>query len=334
MITLRDVRESTIINIAGVSRESDEFAQLVNEAQQRLLKRGDWEGIVVPIYTCTTDSCVVWPRYVDHVRQLNYCNRIHVPIKNMWWDFMPFDRYMGLASQPWGAGPRWYGPRGSMVMQGRSPVFQDIQGDARYIRVYPESAQDANKTVTIFGVDNNGQPLMTKGAGPWKEGLTLSIQAPYVQSPVYIRKIDRVVKDVTTGPIRLYAYNTSTSLLEDVAYYEPSETNPSYERSRLCLPCFNTDSNRSVVALVKLKHVPIKVDTDLVLIDNLQALKYAIQAIKFDEANDFQNGRASLMFAVDELNNQLKDANPEWQVPAEFGELGQNQHTLGFQRCF
>lgn len=345
LLTFGDLKASSIINIAGVTPSSSDFRRFVNESTRRLLARGDWEGTVVPMLACIDrGSCVVWPRYVGSVRQLNFCNQ-HVPIKNVWWDFLPYDRHLGWESNDWyrwTSGP-WFSGK-SMVNQARSPVFQDIQGDGRTVRVYPESSFDNGKSITIFGEDTNGERLMTRGAGAWTDGLKLVIQAtpsqPYTETPVNIRRIDRVLKDQTTAPVRLYAYYAAGNVLEDIAYYEPTETRPNYLRSRLSLPCVSNSCNgtanslRSVIALVKLEYVPIVTDTDLVLIGNSIALKHMIMCIQSEEAGDLDRARMYLTMAVDELNQDLKDTNSDTQIPVDLGELGHNQHFLGNPSCF
>lgn len=338
MISFGELKTSSAINVAGVTPNSDEFRRLVNESVRRLLSRGDFSGTVVPIYTCITNGqCVVWPRYVGNVRQLNTCRRNHVPIANMWWDFLPYDRHLSWHSHEWWG---WMGSKTSMVNQNRTPVFQDILGDGRTIRAYSDSPLDDNKSVWIFGEDNNGQALMTKGIGPWKDGLQLVLKAPYVETPINVRRIDRVIKDRTNGPVRLYAWNSSASVLEDVAYYEPSETHPSYLRSRLSLPCSTcsssstTASPQGVIALVKLAFVPVFADTDWVMIDNITSIKHMIQCVRCEESQDFETARVYLNMAVDELNQDLANDNPETQIPVDFGELGHNQHYIGHQRTF
>jgi len=342
LMNFGELKTSSILNIAGVSPNNPDFRRLVNESVRRLMDRGDWDGLIVPIYVCVSGGCVVWPRYVGHVRQLNWCGRRHVEIHNVWWDFLPFDKHSGWSSNSWWGwmDGGWRYGRSSMVNQSRSPVFQDIQGDGRTIRAYNDSPLDNNKTVRIFGEDNNGQRLMTTGAGPWQDGIALTLKAPFVETPINIRRIDRVIKDMTNGPVRLYASNISAGVLEDVAYYEPSETNPEYLRSRLHLPCMTNTCNgvttnvQSVIALVKLQFVPVFADTDPVLIGNITALKHMVQCIRCEEAQDVQTARSFLVMAIDELNQELANANPETQIPVDLGELGHNQHHIGLQRLF
>lgn len=334
LLSLGQAKDSSILNIVGVSPNNKNFIRLINEATRRLMERGDFEGLLQPIYVCVNNGCIVWPRYVGQVRQLNYC-RGHIEVKNVWWDFLPFERGCSWNSNSWWGWMEggWKYGRSSMVNQSRSPVFQDIQGDGRTIRAYNDSPQDNNKSVWIFGEDNNGQRLMTTGAGPWKDGIQLSLKAPFVSTPINIRRIDRVIKDMTTGPVRLYAFNSSANVLEDVAYYEPSETNPDYLRSRLSLPSLST-CTQAVIALVKLQFVPVFADTDPVLIGNITALKHMIQCIRCEEAQEVENARQFLVMAIDELNQELANANPETQIPVELNPLGHNQYGVGSQRMF
>jgi hypothetical protein len=148
-----------------------------------------------------------------------------------------------------------------------------------------------------------------------------------------VRRIERVIKDETNGAVRLYAWNSSASVLEELAYYEPSETHPNYVRSRITLPSLSCDA-KGIIALVKLQFIPVKADTDLVLIDNLLALKYAIQSVRAQEAENTAKATEMLILAVDELNKELADANPETQIPVDLGAMGHNQHYLGGQHCF
>ena len=142
-----------------------------------------------------------------------------------------------------------------------------------------------------------------------------------------------MVKDITNGPVRLYAYNTSAAVLEDVACYEPSETNPNYLRSRLSLPALAC-CTQAVIALVKLQFVPVFADTDPVLIGNITALKHAIQCIRCEEAQDVETARQFMVMAVDELNQELANANPETQIPVELNEIGHGQFGVGGQKLF
>ena len=66
------------------------------------------------------------------------------------------------------------------VNQGRTCTYNDVPGPGWSIRAYCEKAQDYGKTVTIYGLDNNNQPLATLNPGNfWTEGITLTLGNPY-----------------------------------------------------------------------------------------------------------------------------------------------------------
>lgn len=336
LLTLGEAKADRGIRaIIGVSPTSQDFADYCNAAARKALRRGDWPGTVVPIHVCVKRGCVVWPRYVAHVRKLNLCGQ-PVSIRNQWYEYLSGrDRecWWGWIGSCWGD----YG----MNAKGYSPVHTDIFGDGRTVRAYHQLASDLGKTITIFGLDNNNQPLRrNNGDGTWSDGITLRFQLPYVETAQYVRAIHRIVKDETQGNITLFAYDSVNLVLEDLAVYEPSETNPEYEKYQLSIPgCVasttgTTDcsTSRSVVALVKLKFIPAKVDTDLVYIQNPEALKLFIQSIKSGEAGDREAAIGYEKDAIRELNLDIYNQDQDDQTSIDLGELGGS--SIGSQRCF
>ena len=324
--TLREIKDSNVRNIAGAcpdpnNTNNTDFVDMVNECSSRLLRRGDWAETVVPIQVCTHRGCVVFPRYVDHVRRMNLCGQRYVPVQGLWWQFV--DSINRFNWRTWwgvnGSTTGWGCGMGAQQM-GRSPVFQDIMGDGRYVRVYPLVREDATNTppvtVQIFGVDNNNQPLRTNnGDGTWSDGITITVALPYAQSTVLVRRIDRVIKSVSQGNIMLFAFNTATSTLEDIATYEPSEINPSFQKFQLnipkCQPGGNVQldscpSDVPILALVKLKYIPAVADTDLVFVPP-DAIKDFYQSLRFKEEGDIASANEYEKSAIRELNLALDE---------------------------
>ncbi len=340
MLNFGDVKNSPVINIAGVSPSSPDFRRRVNESIRRIMRRGDWRQLVVPIHVCIRGGCVVWPRYVKSVRKMNFCREARV-IKNVWYDFLPQLGAPQMCDWFGWIGGNWM-RRQVAVDQGRVPVFQDIQGDGRTIRAYVSTPLDANKTIKIFGEDNDGQMLMTKGVGAWTPGITLTLPSPaqptfpYVESTMSIRRIDRVIKDFTEGPVRLFAYNAALNVLEDVAYYEPSETNPSYERMRVETPHTGSccGGSQSVVALVKLAYVPVFSDSDLIFIDNLDAIKLMVMSVKSEESSDWESKRFLEAECFRELNYDIWDEQRDDQIPVSHGPFGAFSEQIGSMKCY
>lgn len=335
--TLLEAKASSLGNIAGACTNSDAFLELLNDGIEELMLRGDWSGTLVPIYVCAQSGCAVFPRYVKSVRKINLC-RTRAPIKSIWYGFMD------NGSSAWWhnyIGPECYG----VTAGPQTPVFQDIMGEARLVRAFPSVQADIDKTVTIFGVDNNGQPLRHRQAdGLWYDGWPITLAAPYGvttdgahPSPLPVRRIDRVILDDMNGIVRLFAYNTVTTLLEPLGEYAPGETNPEYQRysfhtSGTGGTCSTGGCSTSVLALVKLRFIPVRYDTDLVLVNNLGALKRYMQSLKYDEAGDTKGADRYEAKAIRSLNLQLRDDMPDDQMSVDLGELGGT--GIGRQQCF
>jgi hypothetical protein len=336
LLTLGEIRQSSIVDIAGACNTSDKFRSLVNEAVSRLLLRGDWPGSIVPIHVCVYNGCAVFPRYVGQIRKVNRCGE-SVPVKSIWYQFLDMNLYHDKNRH--GFAP-WVEHEVGLQQQARSPVFQDIQGDTCLVRAYPRNPLDVGKTVTIFGIDTYGQPLITKNAdGTWADGVIITLAAPYGSTSAYVRRIDRVLKDQTQGIVDFYAYNAVTNVLQtEMGHYDPSETNPSYAKYTVHLghgqgSCCSSGL-RSIVALVKLKHIPVIADTDLIPLeyDALSALKFAVQSIKFAEAGDRASAQAYLADAIAELNRLMQDTIPDDQIPVSINPFGST--CLGRQHTF
>src|SRR6185436_7068528 len=187
--------------------------------------------------------------------------------------------------------------------------------ESRTVRAYPSTPLDVNKKMWVFGIDNNGQELMTKGLGGWQPGIELTLKLPYVESKdanggdLYVRSIDRILRDATKGPVNFYGWNGPA--LAALAQSDASDTNPDYLKTQLHLPCFGPPRNPcvdesvrpcpplvGVTALVKLKFIPAETDNSPVLIENLMALKKMIQSNLFNEAGDIDNARKFELDAV------------------------------------
>lgn len=344
LITLGEARESGLRNVAGSCPNSDQFLEILNDATRKLMRRGDWPGTVTAIQVCTHGGCVVWPRYVGEVRKINLCGQ-QADIKNGWYQFMPFvggcrgDGTNWWGNQSWGAS---CGAPAVMINKGKSPVFQDIQGEGRLVRAYATAHLDLGKTVRIFGIDNNGQILRTRNSdGTYSDGWPIVLASPFGSSPDFVRIIERVLVAKIQSEIRLYAYNADTDLLEDVATYEPGDTNPAFQKYGLDFGyrtpgtggCGATSCcSSSVIALVKLKFIPARTDNDLVLIENLDALEMMIQSIKYRRAGDSAGALESESAAIRELNLGLNDASPLLEIP--IANLTFGRAPLGRQKMF
>jgi hypothetical protein len=335
VLTLLDVQnDSEMAQVAGNCTTSAAFLGKLGAGIRRLMRRGDFYGTLQTIFVCAARGCVVWPRYVDTVRRINVCKH-PIEVKNLWWKFMLNARNHYIQSDDCSNQfPQFCGAQCRMTGESATVMYQDIPAaDTYQVRAYIDAFADVGKTLTLFGTDTNGQSLKTfNNDGTVSDGITLTFASPFVATAINIRNVTRVRKDLTQGLVRLFAWDTVNLVLIDLAVYEASETNPEYVRYSLDIPGCPIDGTpgvvgscptaRGVLAAVKLRFIPPVVGSDIIPIDNLDALKDIYQSLKFKEAGDLQNANAYEASAVRELNQQLRDKFPDNQLPVDFGETG------------
>lgn len=330
--TFAEVKASRVLEVSGACADDSTFKSLVNEATDILMQRGDWPGTIVPIRVMVRNGCITWPRYVQRVRRINRCT---VPLKvgTLWYDFVDRDNYALWCGQAYYScrDESCFGTScstGTLAAQGRVPTYNDVPTthNTQYIRAYCLSPLDVGKTVTIYGVDGNNQPLRHLNAttGEMEDGHVITLAIPYGSSSTYVQRIDAVTKEATRSRVPLYAYDATSDTLLDLAIYEPGETNPSYAKDRLS-SCCDCTTQFTVIALVKLAFIPVEYDTDYVLIPSTNALKKAVQSIKYGESGEIEKQEAFMQASVNELNHVLNNENPFEQTSVNTGFMGESQ---------
>lgn len=312
---MADISTTRFQTASGCGPGQADFLEIVNDAVQELIVRGDWSDTLIPMAFSVSNGCLTLPRFVGEVRKIHSFQHGTIELRNQWYQFLERRVHQG-----------WEGCRGverNLEMQYRSPLFQDICGTGNYLQFYPTVPQDVGAQMTIFGKDDNGNWLQTQnGDGTWSPGITLTATMPFTQSTVFVNWIERIACTQTQSKKLLYAFNSGTGNTYQLAGFEPTETNPSYLRYKLsggwngpwsggncCGGC-----PQSVVALIKLANLPIVNPQDLVIINNRGALLDAIRAIK---AEDSTNSAAAAGFwksAIEKLNRQLENDFPEDQT--------------------
>lgn len=340
-LQVTDLKRSTVRNIAGICVDSPGFLELANEVQRRILRRGGWFDTEWLVKLCFTNGCVVWPRYVSAILGARGCNGNLTDAKNRWYSILGgatgLNRSGGYGYGGIGSYGGWDGPYtgwGDVVLadNGTAATYNQISGNTgKLLRYYTTYRADVGKTITIYGKKYGGQPLQHYNAttGAYEDGLVLTAAVPFGTSSVLVTQIDSVVREATQGNSWLYEYDSNTDLLRDLALYEPNETNPRYRASKVmnwcglsgCAKTTTVDDvdyqtkQASLECLVKLAHFDLVNDNDFLLIDNLDAFKFGFQAVKLEEMNDEQGAEIKWMKAVRELNLELREKNPDGQIP-------------------
>lgn len=344
LLTFGELKASDVPDIAGVCATSDQFRQYTNRATRQLMNRGDFWGTVEKMMVCTYNDCIVWPRYVGTPIALNFNGR-PTNIWNNWYQFFPlcltdFGPY-GFSSCALPGCVGYQRDPANIQSDGMVPVFNPIPcGKQYYIRVYPSTQQDKGKTVTIFGIDENGLQIRTQVNGVWQEGVTLTLDIPFVSTPFKLREVTRITKQATSGVVRYYQYDADNDTHMDLVWHDPSELTPMYRQTKLPRrrscdgTCPTTPCNglASIQALVKLEFQPVSADSDLVLISNQDALRDMIIGIRESDNGDKERALAYETSAIHELNLESRNKYPSEQTPVvinPFGAGGPEQHFIG-----
>ena len=324
MITFRQLQTGPVGRASGLDVNSDDFMQYCNDAVEQLMTRGNWWATVMEMTGCVRDNCIVWPRGVATILALNECRRNTIVV-NHWYQFRPcdfshkhdFDHY---------ARNGWAGTLHTMAGN-TSPVFNPVKSDGFTIRFFISLPSDAGKTVTVYGVDNNGQNIRTQRSdGTVQDGVQVILANPSADTPMAIRHVSRIVKDETDAAINAYQFNVAQGFLLDLAQWQATEVNPEYITSQItghrgrqggcCI--------QQVSALVKLRFVPFKYADDLVQIDNQSAIRDMLLAIRKKEQGDIAGSVAYELRAIRELNYQMKNLFPDEQFICNFLPFGRN----------
>jgi hypothetical protein len=311
----------------------------VNEAQRRLLRRGDWYGTDVLVEFRVHNRCITWPRQVGTILGVNMGRHGDGKnVQNNWYSILHhgFSHHHGCHEQ------------GILQDIGTGTTYRDITGcPGSYIYAWAQKREDWGKTVTIYGRDTNLQPLMEKVNGQWQAGNTLTlggtIAGQYVSSPtMVVNPLTSVTKEVTQGNVILYSYDPTVATVPgfDIAQYEPGETNPQYRKSRIGDHAFFRNVStpisggttgephcHKITALVKLAFIPIVSCNDFLMIDNLDALSLMIEALRFEKAKDSASKAEKEAEAIKELNMELRDKFPNGATVVNCDFVGRQIHN-------
>lgn len=304
MITLGQLKKSSIASIAACSPSSPTYVQLLNDAVRQLMDIGSWWSTVQTMIGCVYGRRIVWPCKIDAVLAVNI-GHDRIALANHWFKFVHASSMTASKENA------------HIAFDGTTPLFRECPEDKGVIRFYITNPDDAGKTITVYGSDENGTPVV----------LPMILAATPV-STALLSEVTAITKDITAGEVKAYWFRAGVGLLEIAGVYRPNETAPEYLYSRLSRyyngSCSSGDC-KSIKALVKLGYEPMVLDTDICLIDNEDALKEMVQSIKRREAGDLAGANQFERSAIRRLNHQLKTRFPIDQIQVSVKPFG-NDH--------
>ena len=318
-VTLGDAKASRALQKAvGGCSDDSRFLDTLNEAIQRLLFEGKWWGTVQRYQFCAIDGCVTLPRTVAAIEAVAVCGR-PIPIRDMWFEFI--ENGFGTMQTPMGSNAALAssGCCGNAsaggcnvpgaIYRGQFPGFGDIitTGNPKTLKLVCDRVTDVGKQVLVLGYDSNLNWIRTEQNGTIKDGelITLGQSSTGGGSSLlnWSTYTDIQAPDDLDGQWWLYEHDTVAGTDRMIGQYEYDDTRPSYGRWLLpVLPQSTSDGACSrvlVEALVKLEYIPLKNDTDYLIIGNIPALKEMMKGISdAEDEGSSTNGNQIILGAT------------------------------------
>lgn len=171
--------------------------------------------------------------------------------------------------------------------------------------------KDTSSTIHIRG-EVAGREITTDGAMGidlqimrWQQGVEGMINKDaMVTSAETFREITHVIKPVTQGFITLLGIDPDTSEMFVLAVYHPFDTVPGYRRYKVINhDCTNGDS---LIAMCRMRYMPLRHDNDPLIIQNLPAIIAMLQAMNAQESGDVKSAENFEQVAIRWLARQGK----------------------------
>lgn len=338
LLRLKDVRQSRIPEALGAcAADNGRLLEIVNEAQQRLVfaggETGWWGSWFKAVFTVDTvaDPHITVPRNIARLINLDVCRR-PVRIQNEFYEFLE----AGVGLQPSQCGCNAI----ETYDRGMFPTFSDLVPPNKRLRFYITDAADVGRRVLVQGTDQNGTTIYSLDGIDEVTGIYLGFTQPFVDTPFNITTLTGLQKDFTVGQVRVFEVDTVTGTQRLILTMEPGEEVAGYRRYFLnglprncCDPATNPSTTVQVTALAKLELIPVSVDPDYLVIQNLAALKEECQAVRFGEMDDATSaGQASLHHkrAINLLNGELRHHLGKEMPAINFAPFGTAK--LSYQR--
>lgn len=314
--TLSDAKASRIPEVLNLAPDDSRLLKYLNEATERLLTKGKWWGTYVKARMCATDGCITFPRQVAAIEAASICGQ-PIPIHDLFFEFLENGfgiRGNSQTSEDSGGCGNACGMMEANY-RGNFPAFDDIRGSDKQLRFVVDRASDACKPILVLGYDDSTPPnwIRTNQGGVIKDGeVVCPTQSPGTNTVNSFSVLtDLQFSNNMDGQTWLYEYDVAEQTQRLIGHYEYDETRPSYQRWYFPSIRSSTDcATQSLVEVIaKLDFIPVKNDTDYLLIGNLPALKMMCMAVKkYEEAsnaNDLGQAAGFEAMAVKLLDDEL-----------------------------
>lgn len=317
--TLGDIRNSRIPYAIGLCPDDSRITAYVNEAQQRLLTKGLFWGTFGRFRICSDSGCITLPAQIATIESVAVCGQ-PVPTRDAWYEFLEngFGPRNGSGNCSSGNCGRIGDGIPEALHRGNFCTFKDIQPSGKKLNFVCDLSSDVGKQVLALGYDDNGNWIRTDQGGTIKDGELIAFaQSGGTNSVNNFSSVNDIqLPDDMDGQSWLYEYDTSALTRRLIGKYEYFETRPNYARyffpSICSRSCSDSDCCQTPVDIIgKLEFIPVKQDTDYLIIGNIPAMKEMIVAVSQAEKEPDSIARNKIIQsgyvnAVAELDAELR----------------------------
>lgn len=344
LIILSDAIDQLGKFVDNGSCERTKIVNWINEATQRLLQRPNSPvNMLRYLKYCTKKNMLALPREAEKVMWVDINGRPS-QVMDLPYEFLS-DGPGALSSYGCTAWPflKDMGDGYPTFFEIPSKVHLDdddvsgcdaITASPKKIIALSTSQADVGLEMRLMGKDSLSADILTNGVpgevlriGRWQDGVegTISANALPDRTTNEFMNLSTVIKPVTTGYVSLYTYDSADHRMYFLAKYHPDETRPNYRWYKITAP--NFEEGTCIMLLVRLRYLPAKHDNDVLLIQNLGALKYMLMAISRENEREFEEAQAYEAKALQILRDQHsnnKNIVPQWNVQGPWGFRGVN----------
>lgn len=296
-LRLYDLRNSRLPALVGLCQDNTPgIANYVNSAQRRLvyareaIGEGWWGGWAeIAFNVSRNEPYITLPREIARLEYIDPCER-PVQIHNQFFEYLRFGNgRMPKTQSCW---------ESCGILQGYSRnnvvTFTDLTSAPQYITVYMTDSTDAGKRVLIQGLDSNNETIYSQDITVEVQGQFLTLGPQAQQTSATLNQITGIQKDVTNGVVRIYQHDPTTGDEILLLTMQPGEQTALYRRYYMnslprgccCQPGSDDDTTVQVKAIAKLELLPVVVDTDYTLIQNLEAIIEECQSVRYSEMDN------------------------------------------------
>jgi len=178
-----DVKD-IVASASNTCATSQVTTDVTNEAQERLLNKGDWANSIARYRACVSSGCLTWPRHVQRIVSWNNAGR-PAKLRSMQWEFQ--EQGPGLVDGNNCNGGSSSGPvggncDGDMVDRDPSPVFEDLDTPS-FLKLF-SSEPETSKTIILQGYDETNNWIRTTVDGSLIDGEQVVVNNSQVQTVI------------------------------------------------------------------------------------------------------------------------------------------------------